>query len=817
MTERIVGIDFGTSTSLIKVKAYRDGEPVDGDPTLAHYVEFDGKNMVSTLIRIAGDEEYYGSEAVSYKPDSVLHRNFKLDLENTDAGIQQTARELTRKFFRFLYSRYNEQSTRFGQFDKECTLVSYPAKWTQDTRDFMIQAAKDAGFQNVQGMDEPTAALRAVMAQESERLVEQGYLTKGKPAYVLLIDMGAGTTDLALCKYTPGGLNHVVATWPPAESDDLFGGREMDELLIRYLVDYLKQCGVPEKMIVNFEKQNLEACKSWKEDTVSATLKREKPVEFCSFVSMLFQMIGETPPPFPVIDRTVLESYCRAYIDRYAKLILEALAIACFEDPDFAPEKLSLAVLTGGHSQWYFAGDILCGPIAGGEGRFGVRLRPEQVISLSQPQGTVSSGLVLSVRADEAEKFVQQKDEKKKSLQEKKEGFAGKEEVGEGSSEAESLYQKANEAYKSDDLPRARLYWRQAAEEGDTRAARELGCSFYHSSRINTKDRMSGLKWLHHSAKKGNTFAQLIYAGILAERTIFDHVHDEESSYRNQVYWLNAALQNMNFQSYEAYKPLVPKIGTHYNDSCVDIFRDYALAEARLGYYYKVGVGTDRNYNKMRYWLERAAEHGSGSAMHILANCYGEGTGYKKDPLMADVYENDAEKAGVKKNQSYYYIDRPELFEDPNNQQLLESISVDSDREFKKYLESCNLRGDKIETLKNHRHCPPLPSLKKEEIIYYCYYDFSFFTDSLTLIYIITNFRIMYNEINPSGWKEFTYEQIGDMEFVDRYKADKLKIILTNGDSIPLPKWERFDKGGRLFRTCQKRYLWKHKLREFAY
>ena len=47
--QRVVGIDFGTSTSLIKVKAYRDGKPVDGDPTLTHYVEFDGKNMVPTL------------------------------------------------------------------------------------------------------------------------------------------------------------------------------------------------------------------------------------------------------------------------------------------------------------------------------------------------------------------------------------------------------------------------------------------------------------------------------------------------------------------------------------------------------------------------------------------------------------------------------------------------------------------------------------------------------------------------------------------------------------------------------------------------
>ncbi|MBS6952790.1 MAG: Hsp70 family protein [Enterocloster asparagiformis] len=401
--ERIIGIDFGTSTSLVKVKSYRDGVPVDGDPTLAHYVEFDGQNMVPTLIRFAGEEEYYGYDTNQTIQDSVLYRNFKLDLQNPDSAVRMQAQELTKKFFCFLHERYGEQSTHFGQFDMERTIVSYPAKWMRGTQKFMVQAAKDAGFHNVTGMDEPTAALYAVMTQESGQLVRQGYLTMGKPAYVLMIDMGAGTTDLALCRYTPGGRNQIIDTWPPADSRILFGGREMDELLSRYLMDYLRQCDINERTIANFEKQSIEACKSWKENSVSKSLQRGKRVDSCSFLSSVLMISDSTQPPFPGIDRTVLESYCKDYIGRYADLIACAMAHARQIDPEFDGAKLSLAVLTGGHSQWYFARDMLCGTLRGYEGGVGVRLLPDQVISLTQPQGTVSSGLVFSVQFSEPE------------------------------------------------------------------------------------------------------------------------------------------------------------------------------------------------------------------------------------------------------------------------------------------------------------------------------------------------------------------------------------------------------------------------------
>ena len=55
--ERIIGIDFGTSTSVIRVKRYKDGKAL-GEKLEVKEVTFDGKGTtVPTLIRKKDDDE----------------------------------------------------------------------------------------------------------------------------------------------------------------------------------------------------------------------------------------------------------------------------------------------------------------------------------------------------------------------------------------------------------------------------------------------------------------------------------------------------------------------------------------------------------------------------------------------------------------------------------------------------------------------------------------------------------------------------------------------------------------------------------------
>ena len=122
-----------------------------------------------------------------------------MNLESADAQERAQARRIVRAFFRFLYETYAQQAGNLGGVDDtEETLVSYPVKWKEETAAFMLEAAREAGFQNVHGMDEAAAAMSTVLCQDS---AGQSVLGGKEPGYLMLIDMGAGTTDLVVCRY----------------------------------------------------------------------------------------------------------------------------------------------------------------------------------------------------------------------------------------------------------------------------------------------------------------------------------------------------------------------------------------------------------------------------------------------------------------------------------------------------------------------------------------------------------------------------------------------------------------------------------------
>ena len=399
MTERLIGIDFGTSTTVVHIKNYTDGRPSDGDSTSIQYVEFDGQGMVPSLIQKVDDTYYFGYDAKQPKKDEKVYRNFKMKLESTDERERAEAEKLTLLFFCFLYEAYEEQKVHFGTVQNEKTLISYPAKWTERTRRFMVFCAEQAGFPDVRGMDEPTAAMYSVSVQERERMEALGALEKGRSSYVLMIDMGAGTTDLALCRYKAGAQAEILLTWPSTEAPLFFGGHEMDRILMDILKKYLLDNGFSEGGITRFMSQYEEPCRVWKENTVSCALAENRQVDFCFFISSVFQIMGITPGKFPVISRNSLEHIAGGYLKIYAMLVNGILEEAKKKIKGFTgAEQIDLVILTGGHSQWYFAEGVLTGevdtgiPVSIGK----LKERPERIIRLSRPQETVARGMVYS-------------------------------------------------------------------------------------------------------------------------------------------------------------------------------------------------------------------------------------------------------------------------------------------------------------------------------------------------------------------------------------------------------------------------------------
>ncbi len=391
--ERIIGIDFGTSTSVMRVKRYQEnGQPVD-DRLYTAEVKFANSSLVPTLIRkMQAGEPYYGYEAQKEHKKSTLFDNFKVNLESPDSQAKEQARALTEEFFAYLAKQYKDQSSGgfFGEADEtERTLISYPVKWGEETRSFMLEAAKKAGFKNVEGMDEAQAAITAVMVQSADYLSQRGYLQNGVPANILMADMGAGTTDMVLCRYTPGNSAkyEILSAWPK-DGGTLFGGREVEGMLQDFLRNKLPEEDVDTVM----KKCRLDMFKSWKEDYVSPALARDEAVTECADMEMVTDLLEIDVEEYS-LDRAAFEKMASQYLKGFPTLVN-----GCLKDAGLSGEAVDLVLLTGGHSQWYFVREQLCGRLDrfGAVGLGKIQDDPERIIPVPRPQETVALGLVYS-------------------------------------------------------------------------------------------------------------------------------------------------------------------------------------------------------------------------------------------------------------------------------------------------------------------------------------------------------------------------------------------------------------------------------------
>lgn len=323
----------------------------------------------------------------------MILRNFKIEIESPDPEARKRARKLSADFFRYLFQTYREQSLggHLGENDdRERTIISYPVKWSEDTKAFMLETAKSVGFPNVEGQDEAQAAIQAVTIQSEKQLSDSGYLSAGQPANILLIDMGAGTTDLVLCRHTPGdsARTEILATWPHG-AGTRFGGQEVDELL-RIYIKSLLPADSAEKAL---KKLGADKFKTWKEHEVSPALARGETVDYFSALDDRLEDM-ELGVDYS-IDRQAFEDFAQDYLRGLPELVS-----GCLHEAGMTGEQVDLVVLTGGHSQWYFVREMLCYKKEESEpsrfedmGLTKIQAAPKRIISISRPQETVALGL----------------------------------------------------------------------------------------------------------------------------------------------------------------------------------------------------------------------------------------------------------------------------------------------------------------------------------------------------------------------------------------------------------------------------------------
>ncbi len=400
---RYIGIDFGTSSTVVYTKDFKDDvsdlqpQPVlvNGNPVIPSVAFVIDDNFESA------ENFVFGQDAETCQLEGKTYRNFKLDLISRDSATVERAKRIVSEFFRWLNICYSDQKLYLGICEEEQTFISYPVKWTADLREFMKNAAAAAGFSNVHGMDEASAAIQGLLYSDRETLQRYGILKRNQQLKVMLLDMGAGTSDIVMGIFdTSKNELAVIDTYPNYDDDVYYGGNEFDEAICDFIGDYLCKNGIHYDEAA--DRGNLVFdCKCWKENALSPCLRKGQQItKLPPFVMMLTTHLG-TRSQFPVIDRQFFETTFANHINLFAELIENALKSATVRKPEINfRNDIDIIILTGGHSQWYFVKELLSGKMLAPSRKdvsfSKIVASPEKLLQLPRPSETVALGLVNS-------------------------------------------------------------------------------------------------------------------------------------------------------------------------------------------------------------------------------------------------------------------------------------------------------------------------------------------------------------------------------------------------------------------------------------
>ena len=415
MATRIIGIDFGTSTTVVRVHNVGAGNRVVP-------VAINGQRTIPTIAFQPKDSEdvYYGYDAqakIDSNVEGTLYKNFKMDLISDDEYKRKHAELLIQGFLRYVYDQYQNlvNDEVFDSADEVKVYVSHPAKWNSCARTLMKESVENAGLckqSNIALKDEPTAAILAVIHEKNTELKQMGMLHEGQKHKTMMIDMGAGTTDIVLCSYKVAdgrlGIDDIF-TYPSINTPGLCGGREIDDAIIAEAERFVnnmqaKPTSSGDKVIQRLKLR----VKTWKEKSISAVLRREialpEPDEISGFRDTLSEFgipIMNEKERF-AISRAYFENFTKNHWIQWAELIkgaFDEVKGSQYADLDCpkCPEEVDLLIITGGHSQWYIVPEYLLGKksfVKLPAINFSkVKDRPTCLVQSSDPQETVAVGL----------------------------------------------------------------------------------------------------------------------------------------------------------------------------------------------------------------------------------------------------------------------------------------------------------------------------------------------------------------------------------------------------------------------------------------
>ncbi|WP_419234631.1 Fe-S protein assembly chaperone HscA [Rickettsia endosymbiont of Nabis limbatus] len=273
-----VGIDFGTTNSLIAISVGREVKIIqteDNKELIPTTIEFTNNNIIvgsnkglRSIKRLFGKtlNEILNTPALfSLVKDYIdlQGQEVKLNFANNQMRIAEVAAEV------FIYLK--QQAEKELATEVTQAVITVPAHFNDAARGQVMFAAKLAGLEVLRLIAEPTSAAYAYG------------LNKNQTGCYLVYDLGGGTFDVSILNITEG-VFQVIAT----SGDNMLGGDDIDKIIVDY---FCNKFNLPDNL------DTLQIAKKAKE-----ALSKQDSFEFnnISFDKQTFEQLIT-----PIIGRTI--------------------------------------------------------------------------------------------------------------------------------------------------------------------------------------------------------------------------------------------------------------------------------------------------------------------------------------------------------------------------------------------------------------------------------------------------------------------------------------------------------------------------------
>jgi molecular chaperone DnaK len=320
MAEKIIGIDLGTSNSSAAVMEggkpviipSAEGTTIVGGKAFPSYVAFtkDGQVLVGEPAR---RQAAVNPEGTVFAAKRKMGTDYKYNIYGKTYTPEQISAYILQKIKR-------DAESFLGQPIKKA-VITVPAYFNDNQRQATKDAGTIAGLEVVRLINEPTAASFAYGLDKLQAELK-----------ILVFDFGAGTLDVTIMEMM-AGVFKVLST----HGDTQLGGTDMDEVLIRYIVDeFKKESGIDvsrDKMAMQRIKEAAEKAKI----ELSSTLETE--------INLPFITADQTGPRHlqMKIRRAKLEELIEPIIERCKGPVRQAI-----EDAKLKPSEINKVILVGG-------------------------------------------------------------------------------------------------------------------------------------------------------------------------------------------------------------------------------------------------------------------------------------------------------------------------------------------------------------------------------------------------------------------------------------------------------------------------------------